>query len=382
MPNSTIWTSERLRAFRSKTDPLADQLVKEIIDSSETQDINSLFAALKENDDIKEVDLPNIIDDYMTETAILPDWVDWSKIKKGQEVFANYGPEISLCLLCKSLPEAYSCKNGAMVLHKTGRLEERNGNLKVFTRRLMETAQFVMNVGQPGGLSDEGNGIVSTQKVRLIHASIRYYIKKYGWDTETFGEPINQMDMAGTLQSFSTLTIQGLEIMKVELTEEEKEGYYHIWRIVGHIIGLEEELNVETYQEGLELGQAILEDQRAPSSEGVELVKAVCEFMEDILPGNLFRHTPEAIIRHLVGEDISKDLGLDSQLNLVEKIVPRFLGWLFDTADDLVDKGIFFDKIIGHLNLFLLKSMMNHFNEDKQVKFDIPPSLRSDWDMD
>ena len=52
-----------------------------------------------------------------------------------QKVFAKHGPQISLSLLCKSLPEAYACANGAKVLYATGRMTERNGSLDVFTRR-------------------------------------------------------------------------------------------------------------------------------------------------------------------------------------------------------------------------------------------------------
>ena len=69
--------------------------------------------------------------------------------------------------MCKSLPEAYVCANGAKVLYTTGRMTEQSGNLNVFTRRLMETAQFVINVCSPGGLSDTGSGIITAQKVRL-----------------------------------------------------------------------------------------------------------------------------------------------------------------------------------------------------------------------
>ena len=127
----------------------------------------------------------------------------------------------------------------------------------------METAQFVVNVCIPGGLESNGRGIITAQKVRLIHAAIRYYIKRHDWPIEEYGEPINQQDMAGTLQSFSTLIIQGLEKMSIDLTLEEKEGYYHCWRVVGFIMGVEEELNPPTYLEGFALGQAILKDQIA-----------------------------------------------------------------------------------------------------------------------
>src|SRR6201999_3276000 len=125
-----------------------------------------------------------------------------------QEVFACYGPQICLCLLCKSLPEAYACAKGAQVLYRTGRLTDQDGTMRTFTRRLMETSQFVVNVCIPGGLEPNGKGIVTSQKVRLIHAAIRYFIKKGEWDVATLGEPINQEDMAGTLQSFSTLILQ------------------------------------------------------------------------------------------------------------------------------------------------------------------------------
>lgn len=377
-----MFTKEQFAEFRQQTDPLADKVIEDIIESASTEGVNEVFAMLRDNDDIESTQLPDVVKKYLEETAVLPDWIDWDLIKKGQQVFAHYGPEISLCLLCKSLPEAYSCKNGAVVLHATGRLNEQNGSLKVFTRRLMETAQFVMNVAQPGGFDDEGKGVITTQKVRLIHASIRYYLEKRGFDSATHGKPINQMDMAGTLQSFSTLTIQGLEIMKIELEEDEKEGYYHIWRVVGHIIGLNEELNVPTYQEGAILGRAILDDQMEASIEGQELTRAVIEFMEEMLPGNLFRHSPEAIIRHMVGEKIAENLQLDEELNLIERIVPRLLGLLFDTAEELIESGSFFSKIISHLNLYLLQGMLNHFNEDKQVRFDIPPSLRKDWNLE
>jgi hypothetical protein len=41
--------------------------------------------------------------------------MDTKKFAIGQKFFAAYGPEISLCILCKSLPQVYACANGAKI---------------------------------------------------------------------------------------------------------------------------------------------------------------------------------------------------------------------------------------------------------------------------
>ena len=375
------WSKEAFNALRQKTDPIADRVIEEIIETSGLDAINTLFTQLRENDDILNIDFSQPVKDYFLKTSKLPDWIDDKKVLIGQTVFAKYGPEISLCLLCKSLPEAYACSNGAQVLYKTGRLTEQDGSLAIFTRRLMETSQFVVNVCTPGGLDPNGKGIITAQKIRLIHAAIRYYLKNKDWPSEEYGEPINQQDMAGTLQSFSALTLDGLETLSISLTEEEKDGYYHSWRVVGYIMGLEEELNPPTYEEGTRLGKAILKDQIKPSPEGVALTEAVCHFMTNLLPGNLFKHTPEAIMRFLIGDEIAEILELNTANNLVSKIIPRLLGVAFHSIEETEKSNSFVLKIIEHVNLHLLQSMLNHFNEDKQIRFYIPPNLRGDWNL-
>lgn len=374
------WNSEDFEYYRTLTDPLADHTVRLIIEKEGKEGINQLFGLLRENHDISNVTFPKPVEDYFEETSKLPDWVDWDKINLGEQVFTRYGPEISMCLLCKSLPEAYACAKGAKVLYATGRLSEHNGSLSIFTRRLMETAQFVMNVCSPGGLSPSGSGIVTAQKVRLIHASIRYYLRNYHWDLSN-GEPINQQDMAGTLQSFSTLILQGLEQLNIQLSQDEKEGYYHIWHVVGHIIGLREELNPKNYQDGFELGKAILKDQMAASSEGVELTKAVYQFMEHTLPGNFLNHVPEAMIRFLAGDEVADALEVRPYSKLQKLIIPRLLGEVFESESDAMDLNHFRDKLVEHLNMHLLQSMLLHFNDNKNVRFYIPPSLKGMWNL-
>ena len=305
-PQSTSkWSVEMLEEKRKHTDPLADQVVATIIKSGYEEKINEVFHTLIKNESFSEDTFKGFPDevrkpvtDYFNTTKILPDWVDDAQVKIGENIFSLYGPEISMLLNVKSLPLCYACSKGAKVLYMTGRLSDKNGNIDPLARRLMETAQMIINVMAPGGLSAGGKGIVTMQKVRLIHASIRYFIKnpalnKAGWDVEEVGEPINQEDMAGTLMSFAALIIKGLEQLNITLTEQEENAYMHCWRIVGHVMGVDEDLIPTNYADGWDLGIAIMGNQAAESSWGQELTNSCISFLQSIIPGNLFDDVPE-----------------------------------------------------------------------------------------
>ncbi len=376
------FATQDLEAFRAHGDPFADSVIAEIMKSGDKKFISKLFDKLIKNQDYEKVDLPEEVATYFETTGGLPDWADENKIKVGQDVFAQFGPEICLLLLCKALPLAYSCKKGAEVLYQTGRLRAgKDDSLDRFKRRLMETSQFVLNVCIPEGYLPQGAGLITAQKVRLIHAAIRYYIQQTDWNVSDYGVPINQEDLAGTLQSFSALIIEGLGQLKIELTNQQIEGYYHCWRIAGHIVGVNDELNPETYEEGLKLGYAILNQQKGESEAGKVLTKAVIEFMESIMPGNLFDDTPEALIRYFVGDETADILGVEKKDGLIARITPKLLGTIFSLDEKLENHSRLFKKISDHVSLKILQGMLNHFNGDKKVHFYIPPSLQENWKL-
>lgn len=376
------FTNSELESFRSQSDPYADEVIKKIMENGSGRSINELFNKLIRNQDYDKVDLPPEISEYFKTTGGLPDWADQKKIAQGQDVFAQYGPQICLLLLCKSLPEAYSCKKGALVMYRTGRMTEGDdGSLKRFTRRLMETSQFVLNICVPGGYDKDGAGLITAQKVRLIHAAIRYFVQEAGWDAEENGLPINQEDLAGTLQSFSSLILEGLEQMGFKLTNEQIDGYFHCWRIAGHIVGVDPKLNPETYKEGLKLGYSILDHQRGPSEQGEVLTKAVVDFMERIIPGNLFDGVPSMLIRNYVGDNTADMLGVKKDDSAISKIAPRLLTILFKVEEALENHSKIFKEIGEKASLLLLQGMLNYFDDYKGVHFYIPPGLQKNWKL-
>ena len=85
------------------------------------------------------------------------------------------------------------------------------------------------------GFEENGKAISTTQKIRLIHASIRYYVYQAGWNVNEYGEPIDQEDLVGTLLAFSYQTLEGLKLLGMDISDEEYHAYLHSWAVVGYI---------------------------------------------------------------------------------------------------------------------------------------------------
>jgi hypothetical protein len=83
------------------------------------------------------------------------------------------------------------------------------------SKRLGETGQWLYDVARPHGLERYGEGFINTIRVRLVHALVRravlkkndWVLKKNDWDLETWGLPINQLDMVATYLALGPVTV-------------------------------------------------------------------------------------------------------------------------------------------------------------------------------
>ena len=286
---------------------MADQVVGDLFAAGKVDSVNALMRTLVQNDGIPADQLPPAVHDYLARSGQLPDWADAKKIEAGERVFWRYGPAVIAILHCYSLPFCYAGRKGVQVLALTSRLYTNP------TRRIIETAQMVVDVMRPGGLGSVGTGICAAQKIRLIHAGLRFQIGSYaGWDRQKFDLPINQEDMAGTLLSFSYITLEGLRRLGYELTEEEREGYLHAWNVVGHVLGMQTEMLAGNYADAAVLADRIATRQFAACEEGQMMTRALLDMMRHEIPGNLLDDVPAILMRYLLGDRVAAMLGVSA----------------------------------------------------------------------
>ncbi len=199
-------------------------VIAQLLKDGEIASVNNLMRNLVANEYPVPESLPATVRDYLAQSGTLPDWADTKLIQAGEQVFWRYGPELILILYCYSLPFCYAGRNGVQVLALTTRLMSNPA------RRIVETAQMLVDVMQAGGLTQaQGRGRRTIQKVRLMHGAIRNLAQNSGtWKAE-YGLPINQEDLAGTLMSFSWVALDGLAKIGITLSSADGEAYLHCW---------------------------------------------------------------------------------------------------------------------------------------------------------
>ena len=372
---STKWADEFLDSMRHQIDPTADQVVEQVIASHGLDTFNRTLKQLVDNRGEIPTSLPTSVQAFFEETQKLPQWADQEKIIQGENVFMQYGPETVAMLFFVSLPTAYAMERGSHVLTITAELTKR------VHRRIFQTAQFITDVMQPGGLSPNGRGIRSAQKIRLIHASIRYYIANLPtWESEwnhAWGRPINQEDMAETLMDFSVGILRGLKKIRVKLTVDEAEAYHHVWRVVGYILGIDIRLLPENVEDAFELANAISARQFGESNSGKLLARDLIHFLQGYMPRPL-KGLPATAIRYLSGDRVA-DAIKSGPYNWT-LIFLYFQVSLFTIFDNFQQKHPASKKMIRFLTWQLMHRVVLH-EEGSEFYFDIPEKLNNNWKL-
>ena len=192
----------------------------------------------------------------LDESTQLPDWIDWAKVRRGQQFFVSRLPGCAAALLHVSLVGGFGAPLIARVLARTGYLGGSStcagGNSSRVQdntwRRLLETATFVSDVvnltvdAKQSFSGPDGAAWRAAMRVRLLHATVRQRLNKSGWDAAEAGVPINQQDMRVTTLAFSLVVVLSLERLAVDMPMADVEAYLHLWRLVGHILGVLPEL--------------------------------------------------------------------------------------------------------------------------------------------
>lgn len=358
-------------------DPLADSVVANLFANNSIDAVNGLMRNLVTNEYPEPSTFPPIVADYVKQLDALPDWADLDKVATGQQVFWKYGPRLILILHCYALPFCYVGRNGVQVLALTGRL---SGNS---TRRVLETAQLLVDVMSPGGLAGpEGRARRTIQKVRLMHAAVRHLVKLYpGWKDE-FGLPVNQEDMAGTLMAFSWISLDGLRKIGVVLTDDEQAAYLHCWQIVGHQLGIPFDMIPADSVSAEALCAAIARREFAPCPEGKLMTKALIESIQSQLPGDLFDDAPGLLMRYFLGDEHAAMIGVEKtplERSGLGKVLTRPLNLGGEVLSDWIHSSQAIAELAEKMGKLLINAIVLVERGGNRPTFTIPKELQQQW---
>ncbi len=373
-----VYSDSFLDQKRQRADPLADRVIEEIAERHDLAAVNDAMKAMVKYHGWPE-DMPFELKPYLEEVQ-LPADVDMARLRAGERIFENYGPEILMILGFYSLPSAYAAAKGVQVLHRTGYLSHQPN------RRLFETTQMVIDVMREGGLSTEGWGLSSCQKVRLMHAMVRYLIlsdTSKPWDTEKLGIPINQEDLAATLMTFSFIVIDGLHRLGVNLSEQEAGDYFYAWQVVGQLMGVDGDMIPSNLEDARELTRVIYERQIASSKEGEEMTSALIEGFEELVP-QLLGGLSVSLIDFFLRKDLFGERNIAQMLGVPRPnwtmIIPHGISALGGALHTL-SQNQEASWVIRILSRNFVQGFLDVERGGERPPFALPTSLQSAWQV-
>ena len=378
MPPS-LWTHAFMDEMRMKMDPLADAVIERLFTEGKVDAVNHLMRTLVENDDLPTSKLPAYVTEYLARTQADVPRLDAAKLRQGQELFDLFGPEVMKVLGYYSLPSSYAARKGVQVLYRTAYLMKRP------VRRVFETAQMVMDVMTEGGLEPSGRGVRTSQKVRLMHAAIRYLIRhdpKAPWDAHELGQPINQEDLAGTLMTFTYVVLAGMKALRIRLTPEQQESWLYAWQAVGQLIGVDARLVPANLDEARQLTFLIRERQVAASPEGSAMTAALLEGMQQLTPSFL-DGLPASMTHFFLDQDQWQGRNVADMLRVPESnwtiLIPHAIKLVAQVVDWVGDNTPILAKLLRYLSKGLLEGMLLVERGGHRAPFTIPDRLQQRW---
>jgi hypothetical protein len=310
-----MFTDSFVETLRITGDPPADAAVAEFFEVTEAEH-TELFRKLGSTTPsvVADEDLPGI-GAFVKEKEDWPEWAHPELVRDGQSVFGDFGPQLGMGLFMASLPADYAFAKGVQALGRTTRLTRDP------KRRYVETGQMIIDVMMPGALDPGQAGYQAVRHVRVMHAAVRHLllhldeIEQDGgppispWDAK-LGLPLSQLQLLGTLFSFSVEGIKALRKSGVRLRPHQAEAYIHVWNLVGHQIGIRDDLLPLSWEDSTTLWDQRRRREYGPTPEGRELTTAAIECMQELFAFTRLPGLPATGIRHYLGNETADLLGV------------------------------------------------------------------------
>ncbi|HSO87438.1 MAG TPA: oxygenase MpaB family protein [Draconibacterium sp.] len=235
-----IWNGIDLEALRQVMDQPADDAVSEIFKSKSMDHLRSVLKGMAQNDSFVTKEFPDVLHDFVeNELKIRFTSEDIEMFNQAHEIWKEHGMNFVFILFFRALPYTYMAEKPANVLTTTKLLVTHT------ERRVFETAQFVFDVMDKNWWEPDKRGILTALKVRIMHAAMRHIIlartAEEKWN-EAWGKPISQEDLIATNQVFSLEFFKGMEYLGETLNADQQKAWFHTWKTIGKIMGVEDRL--------------------------------------------------------------------------------------------------------------------------------------------
>jgi len=371
MSERTPIDDARLRAMKHEGDPVADAIATDYLAGNSSERFHAAMRARYSS----EMRDPEVAE-FLTAHPPLPEWATPQRLQRGAQFFADWGVQLGLGLFLQALPLAYASVEGVQVLALTSKLETDA------SRRVLESAQFVLDVTTPGALEPGQLGYETTRHVRLMHAGVRYLIEHDEriertadpdvwprWDP-AWGTPVNQQHLLGAMLSYSSSLLEVLDVVGANYAERDAADYCLLWNVVGWLLGVDENVLPLERHEMEQLQTKIRRLNEGPSDAGRTMTEALLKLVQGYVKVPGFKGFPITLMRLFIGDRTANFLGVP-QVDWTRHLVrtARHIGHHPGRNHRLTRKAV------AWASLRVLRGFVHHERGDDRPSFNIPTHL-------
>lgn len=314
-----------LSKYRALGDKDADEIIDQIVNQKGVAYLRQLMPFLSDYQNLSLQSQSPILQTFLSANATFSTFYDKKQLIRATDFYRENQQNIGLILGLYSLPYCYLGVDGAKVLYMSERIK--NDTYK----RLTETGSFLKAVMNYDNWQSERIFSICL-KVRLLHATIRYFtLHSKQWDL-AWGYPINQEDMLGTNLAFSLVVLRGMEKLGYSVDKSYEEAYLNTWNVIGFLLGVKQEMMPESYLEAVKIDKLIAERQFRESIEGQQLTASLMQVIRSFAPSEITADLLQSQSRMLLGEKYAKMLGI------AETNIPNTLLKVYNTTSVLMSK--------------------------------------------
>lgn len=226
-------------------DPVADAVVAELAQTATPAKVHGIIASSVNNHHDLPAGTPDSLRNLIADAGRMPEWFDPDLALQGTRGFLRNSDMVLGGLVGGAIIEGFST-----LISKSFRIRSRiteNG-----VRRLKQNLLQLVEQFMPGGLEPGGDGWRLSLRIRLVHAQARRLVRGSDeWDEETYGLPLSTAHMLLGAATFSARLMQHVARLGGDFTDEEREGYVHVWRYTAKIMGVPESILFTDYASAL-----------------------------------------------------------------------------------------------------------------------------------
>ena len=290
-------------------DPGADAVIEDLVLLKQEESARFIEAAMEQQEDVMR-DAPKSLRTFFERLDTPPEWFDPAATLPGSRLFYRFPYVFTASLVGAGLIEGFSSGIAKSFLY-TGRLFDGDQGV----RRLKQNNRHQVELFLPGGLERQGEGWKLTVRLRLVHAQIRRLISSQpDWDTDAWGSPISAAHLALANTVFSARVLRYIRrLLMLKPSAEEREGFMHIWRYQGYLMGIPELLIAHTEEQANHLFEIGLMCEPPPPMESIAMANALVNAAPTLV--NMEGPDSEKLVRKvyrlsraLIGDELADQL--------------------------------------------------------------------------